>query len=178
MKSMRKIYLLFYYLIAYYLPKSIVPFLGPLSNRLRCFLLKGYVEFGGDNTVNDHVYLGLHNEIKIGKGSGLGSDFAIQNVNLTVGDYVMCGQNVLILGGGHKYDDLSIPMGRQGELPKSDLVIGNDVWIGARVTILGNVRRIGNGVIIGACSVVTKDIPDYAVVGGNPARIIKYRKAD
>lgn len=52
--------------------------------------------------------------------------------------------------------------------------IGNDVWIGARVMIVGNVR-VGNGAVIAAGAVVTKDVPPYAVVGGIPAKVIKYR---
>ena len=54
--------------------------------------------------------------------------------------------------------------------------ISDDVWIGNSVIILGNVKRIGTGAIIGAGAVVTKPVPDYAVVAGNPARVIKYRK--
>lgn len=54
------------------------------------------------------------------------------------------------------------------------VIIGNDVWIGTNVTILPSVT-IGNGAIIEAGSVITKDIPDYAVVAGTPAKIIKYR---
>lgn len=55
--------------------------------------------------------------------------------------------------------------------------IGNDVWLGANV-IITNGANIGNGVIAGACTVITKDVPDYAVVVGNPARIIRYRYTD
>jgi len=55
--------------------------------------------------------------------------------------------------------------------------IGNDVWIGAGATLLGKGGglTIGDGAIVGAGSVVTKDVPPYAIVGGNPARIIRYR---
>lgn len=68
-----------------------------------------------------------------------------------------------------------IPMCKQGHLPKEKVTIKNDVWIGRRVVIMPGVT-IGNGVIVGACAVVTKDVPDYAVVAGVPAKIIKYRK--
>ena len=87
----------------------------------------------------------------------------------------MIGQDVMILGSGHHFLNKDIPMRLQGSKDKTHLTIGNDVWIGARVTILGNVKKIGNGVIIGAGSVVTKSIPDYAIVAGNPAKIIRYR---
>lgn len=64
---------------------------------------------------------------------------------------------------------------KEGDLPyKGDTVIGNDVWIGYKTTIMPGVK-VGNGAIIATKSVVTKDVPDYAVVGGNPAEIIKYR---
>ena len=56
----------------------------------------------------------------------------------------------------------------------SEVIIGNDVWIGARVIILDGIR-IGDGAIIGAGSVVTKDVPDYAIVAGTPAKVLKYR---
>ena len=55
------------------------------------------------------------------------------------------------------------------------VTIGDDVWIGTRAIILPGVT-IGNGVIIGAGAVVTKDVPDYAIVGGVPARVIRFRK--
>ena len=57
---------------------------------------------------------------------------------------------------------------------KGDVVIGNDVWIGTEAIIMSGVQ-IGDGAVIGARTVVTKDIPSYAIVAGNPARIIRYR---
>ncbi len=58
-----------------------------------------------------------------------------------------------------------------------EVTIGENVWIGSDVTILPGVT-IGEGCVIGACSVVTKDVPSLAIIGGNPAKIIKYRDAE
>jgi len=58
------------------------------------------------------------------------------------------------------------------------LTIGNDVWIGQQATVLGNVKTIGNGAVIVAHSVVTKDVPPYAIIAGNPAKLIRYRFDD
>jgi acetyltransferase-like isoleucine patch superfamily enzyme len=70
--------------------------------------------------------------------------------------------------GGKIQDDIEI---------KGPITIGNDVWIGANVSILPGIQ-IGDGVIIGAGSIVTKNIPAYAIVSGNPAEIVKYRFSD
>jgi virginiamycin A acetyltransferase len=58
---------------------------------------------------------------------------------------------------------------------RSEIVIGNDVWIGQNAIILPTVRRIGDGAVIGAGAIVTKDVPDFAIVLGNPAKVVKYR---
>ena len=57
---------------------------------------------------------------------------------------------------------------------KGDIIVQNDVWIGAKSTIMSGIK-ISNGSIVGACSVVTKDVPPYAIVAGNPAKVVKYR---
>ena len=67
-------------------------------------------------------------------------------------------------------------MGQQG-MRVSEVIIGNDVWIGMRVIIMPGIK-VGNGVVIGAGAVVTKDVPDYAIVGGIPAKIIGERNHD
>ncbi len=61
----------------------------------------------------------------------------------------------------------------ENDLKEKEIIIKDDVWIGFNATILKGVT-IGKGAIVGACTIVTEDIPDYAVVVGNPARIIKY----
>lgn len=71
-----------------------------------------------------------------------------------------------------KYLSIESPLTYEGEW--SDVVIGNDVWIGQEVIIMKGVK-IGNGAVIGARSIVTQDIPDYAIAVGIPAKIIKYR---
>jgi acetyltransferase-like isoleucine patch superfamily enzyme len=60
-------------------------------------------------------------------------------------------------------------------IPMGQISIGDDAWIGDRVTITPGCSRIGTGAVVGAASVVTKDVPDFAVVAGNPARFIRFR---
>lgn len=86
----------------------------------------------------------------------------------------MMRPDVSILTHTHNIERTDIPMGQQG-MRVSEVIIGNDVWIGIRVIIMPGVK-VGNGAVIGAGTVVTKDVPDYAIVGGVPARIIKFRK--
>jgi len=104
------------------------------------------------------------------------------NENLNIGDFVSISSDVkFILGGNHMTDRIStFPFkvkvcGHTTEsYTKGSIIIEDDVWIGMNAIILSGVR-IGQGAVIAAGSVVTKDVPAYAIVGGNPASIIKYR---
>lgn len=131
----------------------------------------------GDNVnVEQGAYFGNGKDVYLGNNVGLGKNFKLLRRILKVEDYLMMGEDVLILGASHIFSDINIPMGLQGsEINKTPLHIKSDVWIGARVVILPGCKIIGKGVIIGAGSVVTKDVPDYAIVGGNPAKVIKFR---
>lgn len=174
---MRTICLLLYYGVAKHLDSLAVRFLDRLFRKFRYQLCRHIFEGIGKNVnISANVYFGNGSNIVVGNNSGFGRNFWVQNTNLKIGNNVMMGQNVMILGGGHQNVRTDIPMIEQGNLGKSVLTIGDDVWIGARVIILGNTQTIGNGVIIGAGSVVTKPIPDFAVVAGNPARVIRFRK--
>lgn len=91
---------------------------------------------------------------------------------LDIGNYVLIGPNVYISDRSHAYENPQIPVMQQGYAVKGPLSIGDNTWIGIHACIIGNVR-IGKGCVIGANTVVTKDIPDHCVVAGNPGRIIK-----
>ena len=86
----------------------------------------------------------------------------------------MMGPEVVIYTSQHEFGRTDIPMQQQGKTPTMPVTIGNDVWIGRRAIIMPGVT-IGNGAIIGAGAIVTKDVPDYSVVGGVPAKVIKMR---
>ena len=173
---MKIIYLILYYGLARYLPKSTLPILGNLSKLTRRFLCRRiFTSCGRGLNVEQSVYFGNGQNVRVGNNVGFGKNFKTLNRTIEIGDELMMAEDVLFLGGGHKHDNLNIPMGKQGGCGKTPLEIVGDVWIGARVIILPGCKKIGKGVIIGAGSVVTKDVPDYAIVGGNPARVIKYR---
>ena len=85
----------------------------------------------------------------------------------------MIAPNVSIYSTTHNHMQRDIPMVLQG-VKESEVIIGDDVWIGRNVMILPGVK-INNGAIIGANSVVTRDVDSYTIVGGVPARVIKKR---
>jgi len=87
----------------------------------------------------------------------------------------MMAPEVTIVSYVHRHDRCDIPMCFQGGGPVRPVRIGNDVWIGTRVILLPGVN-VGDGAIIGAGAVVTKDVEPYAIVGGNPAHVIGTRK--
>lgn len=101
-----------------------------------------------------------------------------------IGKFCSVATNVhIMIDGNHRMDTFSTFPFREvlswGECPRNNWgkrapIIGNDVWIGMNSTIYSGCT-IGDGAVIAGNSVVTKDVPPYAIVGGNPARIIKYR---
>lgn len=165
--------LLFYYCFARHLPGSGLPYSFG-AKTLRGIICRGIFKSAGKNINIEHgAFFASGRDIEIGDNSGLGLNCRVTGP-LKIGNDVMMGPDVMIFTQNHETNRLDIPMWKQ-TAPKKAVEIGNDVWIAARVIILPGIK-VGNGVIIGAGAVVTKDIPDYAVIGGNPARIIKSRR--
>lgn len=174
---MRKFWVILYYLIASKMPKGTAPVVGRMSRRLRAVCCRHmFASCGHHLVVEDGAYVGNGNHVRVGNYVGIGKNFKLLSRELIIEDYLMMAEDVLVLGGGHGYDRIDLPMGKQPTIGSEPLLVAGDVWIGARAIILPGCTRIGHGAVIGAGSVVTKDVPDYAIVGGNPAKIIKMRK--
>ncbi len=91
-----------------------------------------------------------------------------------IGDHVLIGPHAVLLAAGqyHRYDRIDVPIKSQGNLPRVPLRIGDGAWIGANATVMADV---GHDAIVGAGAVVTKPVPPFAIVAGNPARLIRMR---
>ena len=174
---MKTFYLVLYYGLATKLPKSNRGLLGKFGQWLRYRCAKHlFAECKGFVNIEQGAYIGNGRNIHVLGDCGIGKDFACHNRIVTIHGPLMMGEDILFQGGGHKYDNPDVPIGSEGDLPDTPLEICEDVWIGARAIVLPGCTRIGAHSIIGAGSVVTKDVPDYAIVGGNPAKVIKMRK--
>lgn len=130
-----------------------------LKNVDSSFYIGGKGKISRDLIAKQHSYIGPNANIC---------------AKVQIGEYTMLANNVSILGGDHIYDNPVKPIIFSGRPEIKPTVIGRDVWIGANVIILSGIT-ISDGAIIAAGSVVTKDIPEYSIFGGNPARFIKKR---
>lgn len=131
-----------------------------------------FVEHCGKNVNFEHGAR-FNPELSIGDNSGIGVNCTISG-ETHIGNDVMMGPDCIMYSYSHAHSRIDIPMDKQGFEDPTPICIGDDVWIGARVIILPGVT-VGNHVIIGAGAVVTKNVPDYAIVGGAPAKIIRMR---
>ena len=171
-KIRRKLGFLIYNCFARHLPASFNRG-GKAAMALRAFCGRLILARCGKG-VNIERQAILNPEIELGDHSAIGIHANISG-KVVIGDHVMMGPDCTIYTRNHAFDRTDIPMDQQGFYPHKPVFIGDDVWIGGQVIILPGVH-VGTGAIIGAGAVVTKDVPPYAIVGGNPAKIIRYRK--
>lgn len=167
-----------YYGFAKHLPKSTVPGIGKFGRWLRGKCARHlFAECKcEDINIEQGAYFGNGKHFHALGNTTLGKDFICHNRIVTIHGHLMMAEDVLFQGGGHSFANPNELIGSCAPLPNTPLEIGEDVWIGARVIVLNGCTRIGAHCIIGAGAVVTHDVPDYAIVGGNPAKIIRMRK--
>jgi len=129
---------------------------------------------GKNVNVEHKAFFHSGRNIVIGDNSGIGIR-AYLSGTINIGRDVMMGKDVTIMTINHNFDRIDIPMNQQGFRSERPVTIGDDVWISDRVMILPGVK-VGSHSIIAAGAIVTKDVPEYAIVGGNPAKLIRSRK--
>lgn len=160
------------YMVAKHMPPSYSRLkLG--QRKIRGWCASKIMQSSGKN-VNIEKGAVFSRNCSLGDNSGIGINCEI-NGTCIIGENVMMGPNCSFFTVNHKSDDVLIPMNQQGETEERAIIVGDDVWIGAYSIILLGVK-IGSHYIVGAGSVVTKDVPEYSIVAGNPAEIKKSRK--
>ncbi len=150
-----------------------------IANWVRSFIRfkirQRWIKTKGMTRIHSSVHLNApHKIMSFGHHVQLGPHCHI-SADIHFGNYVLCAAHVSFIGKNeHSYNYPGLPVWESPRGEDAPTIIGNDVWIGHGAIIMGGVR-IGDGAIIAAGSVVTKDVPDMAIVGGNPAKIIKSR---
>lgn len=144
---------------------------------------EAYISIGSNVTIGKGATITAYKTpniiptIVIGNNCSIGEGAHITAINsVTIGDNFLAGKRVTISDNSHGtislLESTANPISRP-LVSKGSVIIGNNVWIGDKTTVLSNVS-IGDGAIIGANSVVTKDVPSNSVAVGNPAKVIKY----
>ncbi len=175
-KAKRIVSLAVYYGFAQYLPTHPIPG-WQFAYWLRRQLVKHIFEScGKDVVIKNRAYFGLGTNVKIGDRSQLGVRCEIYEADVTIGDDVVMGPYLIIMTTPRQFERLDVSLHKQQQqtIVRRPVVIGNDVLIGVRVIIMPGVT-IGDQAVIGAGSIVTKDVPPRAIVAGNPAKILRYR---
>ena len=132
---------------------------------------------GGNLLVYPSVYIIFSHRISVGKRVAFNvGTYLDGRGGITIGDHVLVGPNCILASCEHGYKRTDIPMSQQ-EIKYASITVGNDVWIGGNCVIKSGVT-IHVGSLIAAGTVVTKDVPAYAIFGGVPGQVIGSRKTN
>lgn len=159
-------------------------FAGPLGRFVRAVLRRlavhENVQVGHGFRAGRGVVVSAPHSLVIGDYVSIGPRSTVQ-VDGSIGDFALIGMGVQIAGrDDHAIDEVGVPYvlstwsGNRPPTSRDAVFIGRDVWIGGGATVLSGVS-IGEGALVGAASVVTRDVPEFAIVAGNPARVVGYR---
>ena len=138
---------------------------------------KKFAKFADDAEFRPHSYAVCCSKIELGKGVVIRphSMLFASTAKIVIEDYVLLGSGIQIYTNNHKFSDPTIPIYFQDHDEDQEVIIKEGSWIGANAIILPGVT-IGKNSVVGAGSIVTKDIPDFTVAVGNPARVVKKLK--
>lgn len=146
---------------------------------VNCVVGKQQAHIGKNTKIRPTVILRQPQRIFIGDNCWINHNNIFQAgrkvSTITLGNNVLSAPNVMYVASNHGFDDPDTLIQEQGYYDAS-IVVEDDVWIGTGAVILAGVT-IGKGAIVAAGAVVKKDVPPYAIVGGVPAKVIKYRNA-
>jgi acetyltransferase-like isoleucine patch superfamily enzyme len=153
---------------------------GPPLSRFKSWIYARFFEIGANFSIahgsilvsphtTEHAWLKIGNNVSIEPGCDI--DYS---GGLRIEDNVWISERAFIATHGHKIKTQELK--KKQEVAFTPLTIGADAWLGAHAIILDSVARIGKGAIVGAAAVVTRDVEDWAIVVGNPARVVKYRQ--
>lgn len=158
----------------YFLLYGLVKYLpSPLGDVGRYIVSKPFVRKMGKVRIYEGTTLWYPYRIRLGSNTTLNEFVYISGYGgVTIGSGVRIGNRTTILSSDHLFDNPSEPIYKQGVTTKGGVQIDDDVFIGANVTILDGVH-IGTHSVIGAGSVVTKNVPMHSIVAGNPARVLQ-----
>lgn len=149
-------------------------FLGP---KVELTARRGY----GRLTIGAWTFIGRGNAIRCHEGNlRIGSKVVLGATNtincyldIEIGDDAILADWIYICDFDHRFDDMETPIRKQG-IVKSPVRIGNNVWVGEKVTVLRGVT-VGDGAVIASHALVNRDIPENAIAGGVPAKVLKFR---
>lgn len=158
---------------------NIFIFIFKVRRRILMYIYKSKFQRYGQNFVFDPFDQFSYETISVGNDVfiGSGANFAASETNISIGSKVMFGPRVTIMGGDHNTSVIGKYMyDVKDKLPENDLpvIIEDDVWVGTGVIILKGVT-IGRGSIVAAGSVVVKSCEPYSIIGGVPAKLLKFR---
>lgn len=171
MNLLQKIYVFFTYSLPWRIERVIN------GRQVRSSIVRKSIGSCGSNLAVNGRFRGFGKHVHLGNHVNFNDNVFINGSGrVDIGSYFHTGVNLTIISSNHNYENAeSIPYDKKRiEKP---VVIKDFVWCGNNVTIIPGIT-VGEGAIIAAGSVVVKDVPDHAVVGGNPAKIIKYRDAE
>ena len=149
--------------------------ISPHGHQLRYQFWKNLIgELGSVAVFHRHTKIIAPENVRIGDHTSIAPDVILDGRSgLSIGRFSMIGFESIVLTLSHNCSSTTIPMIEQG-MVGAPVAIGDDVWIGARVIILPGIS-VGDHAIVGAGSVVTKDVKEFDIVGGAPARVIRSR---